>query len=343
MCDAGFPEPEIFSWMDVIDGATPTGIIRLDSPGRNWSTEQRLLRRGVHEGARLSAAEIDAMGEPAGRIVAMPQWYRGWCCALNQLRCRAVSASFSNDPDDVACLFDKQLCQQRLESAGCRMPRSLGTPECFDDLVERMRSMRCARVILKACHGSSASGIVALETSRTQIQAFTTARLAGGALWNQCPGRLIRELPAIAEIVDAICREHAQAQAWVPKMGWRSHRVDLRIVTIAGKARHAVLRMSRTPFTNLQLHNKRGDVAEFARAHSEAFHAANCEAERAASAFPKCLTLGVDVALDPEGRAWVLEANAFGDLLPGCLVDGRDTYRWQVDAMRERYVSATGL
>jgi hypothetical protein len=343
MREAGLPEPEVYSWVEVMEGATPSGFVRLDSPGRNWNTEQRLLVLGAGEGGSFSAQEIHAMPEPAGRIVAMSQWYRGWCRALGDLRARSSGAVFSSDPEDVACLFDKQRCQERLESAGCRMPRSLGTPAGFDDLVERMRSARCTRVFLKACHGSSASGVVALETSRSRIQAFTTARLAGGALWNRRPGQLLRELPAIAAVVDAVCREHAQAQAWVPKMGWRGHRVDLRIVTVAGRGRHAVVRMSRTPFTNLQLHNQRGDIAAFALEHGRALDAAKAAAERAAAAFPNCLALGVDVALDPAGRAWVLEANAFGDLLPGCLVGGWDTYRWQVEAMRERYVSAVGL
>jgi hypothetical protein len=346
MREAGLPDPDVVSWVDALDGAMPPGLVRLETPGRNWNTERRLLALGADEVdeedadatryTRLTAEEVAACGEPAGRIVAMRQWHLGWRRGLRALRARRPAAEFFSPPEDVACLFDKELCQRRLEAAGCAMPQSLGTPRSFDDLLERMRASRCARVFLKACHGSSASGVVALETSRGRVQAFSTARCAAGALWNTRPGSWLRELPAIAMLVDAVCRQRAQAQAWVPKLGWHGRRLDLRIVTIAGRARHVVVRLSRTPLTNLQLRNARGDLEAFAAAHGPALAAARAQAELAAAAFPRSLALGVDVALSRDGRAWVLEANAFGDLLPGCLAHGWDTYRWQVEALRER-------
>ena len=343
---AGHEPPEVVSWVDVLEGATPEGLVRIDSPGRSWNTEKRLLGLGVAaegSGDGFTALEIRSMSEPAGRIVARRQWHRGWSRALGELKARARHASFSSDPDDLILLFDKHACQERLERFGCRAPRSLGTPAGFDDLRERMRLAGCRRVMLKSCHGSSASGMLALEMSRGRIQAFTTARLANGALWNHRPVRLTTDWAEIIALVDALCRHKAQAQWWVPKMGWLGHRIDLRVVTIGGRAAHTIVRMSRTPFTNLQLFNQRGNMDRFGQEHPDALAAARAEAERAAAAFPRCLALGIDVALDPAGRAWVLEANAFGDLLPGCLVDGWDTYRWQVEAMRARYVSATGL
>jgi hypothetical protein len=42
--------------------------------------------------------------------------------------------------------------------------------------------------------------------------------------------------------------------------------------------------------------------------------------------------------LSPDWRAHaVAEVNAFGDLLPGLVVDGLDTYGEQVAALRRRY------
>ena len=101
--------------------------------------------------------------------------------------------------------------------------------------------------------------------------------------------------------------------------------------------------MSRTPLTNLQLRNTRGDADEFEKHLGERYLDVVAQASMAAAAFPRCLALGLDMAISPDGRAWLLEANAFGDLLPGCLVDGWDTYRWQVEEMRNGYVSAMGL
>ena len=256
------------------------------------------------------------MGEPAGRIVAMRQWYLGWRRALREMRTRIPAAEFFSPPEEVACLFDKETCQRRLEAAGCAMPQSLGIPLSFDDLLARMDAARCARVFLKACHGSSASGVVALEPSRGRIQAFTTARRAGDSFWNSRPGNLLRELPEIIAVVDAVCRQRAQAQAWVPKLGWRGRRADLRIVVIAGCARHTVVRLSLTPLTNLQLRNQRGDFEAFALAHGAGLAAARAQAQLTQlRRSPDAWRSRVDVALSPDGRAWVLEANAFGDLL----------------------------
>lgn len=347
---AGYPAPGVYSWAQLLPEcqlAEEAEVIRLESPGRNWATEEKLLKLGWAQSdiedpagelyTRISPNEVTALGEPAGRIVAMRQWYLGWRAALAGLG--EQQATFWNNPKSIAVLFDKESCQRQLEAGGCPMPPSLGTPASFDDLVERMRAKGRTRIFLKACHGSSASGVMALECRRGGFQAFSTTKVTERrgrtTLWNTRPGKLYRELSEIRRVVNAVCRERAQAQVWVPKMGWSGHRIDFRIVTIAGKAAHTVMRMSRTPLTNLQLKNQRGDVEVFAARHPEAFANARAAAETAAACFPDCFTLGVDVALSPSGKAYVLEANAFGDHLPGCMFEGLGTYAYAVKAWRE--------
>lgn len=341
--EAGHPAPVVHSWAQVLPEChlfEEAGVIRFESPGRSWATEEKLLKLGGEQPdpedpagelfTRISPGEITALGEPAGRIIAMRQWYLGWRAALERLGKQHPHATFWSSPTSIALLFDKETCQRQLEAGACPMPPSLGIPTSFDDLVERMRAQGRTRIFLKACHGSSASGVMALECARGAYQAFSTTKVTEQrgrtTLWNTRPGKLYRELAEIRRAVDAICRERAQAQVWVPKMGWDGHRIDFRIVTIAHKAAHAVMRMSRTPLTNLQLKNRRGDVEAFAARNPEAFASARAAAEKAAACFPDCFTLGVDVALSPNGKAYVLEANAFGDHLPGCLFEGRSTY-----------------
>ena len=49
-------------------------------------------------------------------------------------------------------------------------------------------------------------------------------------------------------------------------------------------------------------------------------------ARAVAAAFPACLYLGIDLLISPDRQPWVLEVNAFGDLLPGVRWRGQDTY-----------------
>lgn len=357
----GWPPCPVASWREVLEGGwePPAGaprLVRLESPGRNWPTEQRLLELGAGEpdpedpgtskafdtgtGAapcfdRLSLEQLAAMSEPAGRIVAMRQWYLGWRSALRRLESRLPGAVFLNSPASIAILFDKAACQQRLEAGGCPVPPALGIPASADALMAMMRQAGRRRVFLKTCHGSSASGVVALESSPAHgIQAFSTVELHSlkgrTLIFNRRPGAWTRGWAEVRPLLDAVCRQRALAQVWVPKAGWRGKTMDLRIVTIAGRARHMVVRLSRSPLTNLQLRNVRGDTAAFESERPAWARAARRAAEQAADCFPDCLTLGIDIALTPDGRPWVLEANAFGDHLPGCLYEGLNPWEWQV-------------
>ena len=349
---AGFRPPVVQPWSEFL----PHGEIdprathvRLETPGRNWDTERKLLLLGAAETdeadptgkhfERIDAPDLERLGEPVGRVYAMRQWYLGWRRALDQLLECAKARRFFNDPRSVATLFDKEKCQRQMEAGGCAMPASLGTPVNFEDLWERMRTHGKRRVFLKSCHGSSASCVVALESAGNQIQAFSTALLAGSppVLWNTRPGKLYRELREVIAVVNAVCRQRAQAQVWVPKCGWADHRIDFRVVTVAGTPTHAVLRMSKTPLTNLQLRNQSGDFTAFAAANPEGVERVYEQARQAARCFPECLSLGIDVALSSTNRAYVLEANAFGDFLQPRHLRGTHPYDTQL-----AYVSANG-
>jgi hypothetical protein len=205
-----------------------------------------------------------------------------------------------------------------------------------------MREAGLRGVFVKLAHGSSASGVVAYRTGGGTQEALTTVEMVrqGGEmrLYNS---RLIRryQRPAeVAALIDALVREGVQVEEWLPKAGLDDHVFDLRVVVIAGAARHTVVRMSRSPMTNLHLLNRRGDTsAVAARMGPEAWQAARRTCERAAAVFPDSLHLGVDLLIAPDYRRHaVLEANAFGDLLPGALSEGQDTYEAEIRAAAMR-------
>jgi hypothetical protein len=363
--------PRLIPWQWVLEGpvwerqleALPK-FLRLESPGRNWKVEQQLLIRGAaledEEAAsdwrKMPAETIASVTNDPGRVLPMRQWFLGWRRTLRELSAWAERGGFSSrwlcPPEDVICMFDKLVCQRKLENAGVAVPPALGVPQNFDELWELMRQAGRRRIFLKPCHGSSASGVVALESSRDDIQAFSTLETVeapdGLRLYNHRRIHIWRGASDVRRLVDAVCGERCLAQAWIPKAGISGRPFDLRVVVIGGRARQVMLRLGRGPMTNSQLLGGKGDVEMLHhRMGEEAWGnmLALCEMAMA-KCFPHSLHAGFDVLIEPNFRtARILEVNAFGDLLPGILHEGRDTYTWEVGESVRReaiQVSATG-
>jgi hypothetical protein len=197
-----------------------------------------------------------------------------------------------------------------------------------------------ARVFVKLAGSSSASGVAALAVGPGRVQVLTTVEVEGQGdnlrLYNNRAIRRIGSEPEAARLVDALCRERAQAERWVPKATIDGGPFDLRIVVIDGRACHRVARIGRSPMTNLHLLNRRGDAeAVRRRMDPDDWDAAMASCERAAGLFPNSLYAGVDLAIAAGFRRHaVLEINAFGDLLPGVVDgDGRSTHAAELDAL----------
>ncbi len=342
--------PTSMAWIDFLRGMplpelSQETVVRIDSPGKNWLVEKALLARGAPHVRQdwLETVDGDLVDDP-GRIFASYQHHQGLCQALWQVQHHFQNINWMQHPEDIVVMNDKASCQKRLEAAGVCVPRVLGVVRGFDDLMGRMDANRMNRVFLKLCHGSSASGTVALERSTGRMQAFSTAKMSDGVprgtvLHNWREISRYNDMRDIRRLVDAVCRHHAHAEQWVPKAGWRGRRFDVRVVVIEGKARHIVARLADGPFTNLQFGALRAPADEL-RSHlgPQVFDALCEQAERALACFPRSLYGGVDVCIDArKGLPHVLEVNAFGDLLPGVRCEGRDTYAWEVD-----HVSANG-
>jgi hypothetical protein len=328
----------------------PGAFVRLESPGRDFEVEKALLAAGADEPDAEGPTRIgrEAAGRLAfdkGRIWYPRQWYLGFRALLRRLGrqlSRCPPCVRMNRAADVEILFDKVRCQDRFARAGIPIPRGLGAVRSFAELRERMRETGCRAVFVKLAHGSSASGVVAYRTCGARQEALTTVEMVRQhgelRLYNS---RLVRRYhrPAeVAALVDALAREGVRVEEWLPKAGLDGHIFDLRVVVIGGEARHVVVRMSRSPMTNLHLLNQRGDLSSVvARMGPEAWSAARRTCERAAAVFPHSLHVGVDLLITPGYRRHaVLEANAFGDLLPGVLNEGMDTYEAEVRAVLAR-------
>ncbi|MER6347357.1 STM4014 family protein [Streptomyces sp. NPDC001532] len=330
---AGLPAPRVVPWLEVLraGGAEfdAPEIVRVDSPGENADVD-RLLR-----GA-----------EDPTRVEGSARWYAGFTAALRGLR----GGVRLDDPAELAVLFDKRRCHAVLDAAGVPVPASPTSGERaapvhgWDDVRALMAAHRMPRLFVKPAHGSSASGVLAVESGGGgRIRATTSVELApDGRLFNSLKVRRYESERDIAAIVDALAPDGLHLERWLPKASQQGRAADLRVVVVGGRATHAVVRTSRRPLTNLHLGGARGDL-DAARQAVEAAGARWADlldvCERAAACFPRTLCVGVDL-LPAVGwrRAAVGEVNAFGDLLPrltglpGSGAEGMDTYATQVAA-----------
>lgn len=336
---AGLPAARVVSWLDVLGGRAgfrPGELVRIDSPGEDAEVERAW--RGVDDPTRVEGTRL---------------WYERFTAAVHEIRALAAAggATLLDDPDGLAVLFDKRLCHAALSAAAVPVPESptsgAGAPEVrgWDDVRALQAASGLRRVFVKLAHGSSASGVLALETaSGGRVQATTSVERDGrGRLFNSLRVRRYSGDREVAPLIDALAPDGLHIERWLPKASQHGRVADLRVVVVAGRATHAVVRTSRSPMTNLHLGGGRGDLAA-ARAATEAAGGSWAETlaicERAAGCFPGVSRVGVDLL---PGRGWrrfaVGEVNAFGDLLPrltglpGSGAEGLDTYAAQVAAV----------
>ena len=360
------PAAAVVSYADLLCGRTHLAdhvragtLLRLDSPGKDFASERALLCTGAdtpdEEGvyARVSRREMEALECEKGRILYPRQWFHGFRSFLrlvDRQLSECAGYHFMNSAREVAAMFDKPRCHRRLSEARVPVPESLGEVNSFDELRERMRERGCARVFVKLAHGSSASGVVAYQTCGHRERAATTVEVVRGAcglrLYNSRRIRVYEEAGEIAPLIDELCRHRVHVERWLPKAGIEGKTFDMRVVVICGEARHAVVRLGSHPMTNLHLLGGRGPLAAVvSRMGDAAWEMAERTCVRAMTAcFPRSLHAGFDLRISPDFRRHdVLEVNAFGDLLPGVLHRGLDTYTAELEAVLKQKLNPLRL
>ncbi|WP_051712328.1 STM4014 family protein [Spirillospora albida] len=324
---AGLPEPHLIPWQEVLRGAEPRigagDLVRIDSPG--------------------SDPEVDALlrgpGNPA-RVGGGARWYRTFTAALRRIE-EAAGPRLLGDAREIAVMFDKRLAHARLEAAGVPVPDALPAVRDHAELRDRMAEAGARRVFVKPAHGSSASGVVALQTAPGgRVRAVTSAALAPGGPVNSLRVRAYETEREVAALIDALAPDGLHVERWLPKASLDGRVFDLRVVVIGGEPTHAVVRTSRAPMTNLHLGGARGSLPAVRRALGpDGWRRALAVCARAAACFPRSPMVGVDLLIGQNLRRFaVAEVNAFGDLLPGLTglpggtAEGLGTYTAQVKA-----------
>jgi len=351
LADQGFLPAEVIAYPDLIAGRVhlaqtlqPGAWLRIESPGKDEQANQALLRLGAEETDEEGGyAQISGtLPSDKGRILAPRQWYLGLRAFLRKVetqRRESPPHSIMNHPDDIALMFDKRACHACLQDRGIAVPPALPPIRSFDELEAAMQQANLRRVFVKLAHGSSASGVVAYQTNGAHAQATAAMELVTVAgetrLYNTRQIQTYRDKASIARLIDALCAHRVHVEAWIPKASMEGKAFDLRVVVIGGHAAHTVARLSRSPMTNLHLLNERRNRETVIDVMGEAnFSAAMTLCEDAMRLFPRSLYAGIDllVALGSR-RHFILELNAFGDLLHDTLFEGMDTYTLQIQRM----------
>lgn len=296
---------------------------KIEPPGDDPQVHLALLHMGC-ERLGLPPCACPERGE----LVAVDTWFMGFELVIQRLRALLESrpqASVVNAPDEIVAMTDKLQCQHRLRKQGVPTAPLLGAVQGYDHLVEMLDCEGLDRVFIKSRYGSSAAGVVAYRRAGGRQQATTSALLHadGRRLFNVKRLRSYQQLDDVRRLIDLVAAQGAYAEAWIPKPRAGDGHFDLRVVTLAGRSSHRVARLGRRPMTNLHLDSERVDPAQLLSADDLSLMERT--AEQAARVFARASIVGFDLVVH-RGTARVLEANAFGDLLPGLLWQGRDTY-----------------
>jgi hypothetical protein len=296
---------------------------KVEPPGDDPQAHLALLHLGCE---RLGRPPCPA--PERGELAALDAWFTGFEWAMQRLAALLASqpqARVVNAPDEIIAMTDKLHCQHRLREHGVAIASLLGPVQGYDHLVAMLDREDLDRVFVKPRYGSSAAGVVAYRRGGGRQQATTSALLHddGRRLFNVKRLRGYQRPDDVRQVIDLVAAQGAYAEAWIPKPRAGAGHFDLRVVTFAARAAHRVARVGRRPMTNLHLDCERADPAWLLPAQD--LSAMEATAEQAACVFARAGIVGFDLVVH-RGAARVLEANAFGDLLPGLLWRGRDTY-----------------
>ena len=331
------PPAQVLEWRDWL--AQPAllehalrqpGLLKIEPPGDDPAAHRLLLQAGCRLRGRAPVRAPEH-----GELLAMDAWFAGFASAMQDLAVQLAALPAIrafNAPAEILRMTDKLACQRQLAAHGAPIPALLGPVHGYDHLRSLLSAHDLVRVYLKPRYGSSASGVVAYRRNKAgRQQATTSATLQHGdgaaRLFNVKRMARYETTADIAALVDALAAQELYAEAWLNKPRCGDSHYDLRVVTLAGQPAHRVARIGQHMMTNLHLDNRRGDAAGLLNAADLA--ALENTAALAARAFPASHVTGYDLVAR-HGQAHVLEANAFGDLLPGLLWQGADTYAAQL-------------
>ncbi len=349
----GLSPAQVLSYESLLKGdcslrsAPENAIVRVESPGEDLTVDHLLIKAGEQLASAEGTCIYESDGrtrlpQEHGRILAPRQSYLGYVSSMRAWAedCRSSTQRlWTTSASALETQFDKSLCQANCARAGIPTPKPIGVVTGWDELSRKMSELGMERSFVKLANGSSASGVVAIRIRKGKVSAITSVEVVSGdhgiALYNSLKIRRYAGEKEVKKLIDEVARHRAYAEEWLPKATLERRVCDLRLLVIAGEPRHAVVRTSRSPLTNLHLGNRRGDIEDFWQRLSGLQKRELRETcRRCAELFPESLHLGLDILFTPGFRKhYLLEINAFGDLLPNVTHRGANAYEAQIDSV----------
>lgn len=315
-------------------------FVRIDSLGQNEEAERALLRLGYDDAVadgrcRLASPHTIEAPLRRGELVAPKQAYFGlvrYMRALDRVARARPSWRFLTAPLAIGELFDKNATAERLALAGLTTTERVPIDDT-DALLAHLEA-RPGALYVKLFHGSSASGLAVVRSNARTFAMNTTIAREGDRFFNTRRIHRYDRFAAARPVLDFLFAEGARVEHSIPKARFEGRFVDLRVLVVGFAPVVTVLRTSPHPITNLHLGGRPGDAGAFrACLPDDSWELALDECVRAAELFDS-FQLGVDVVLRPRsGGHAILEANAFGDLLPGARAAGLDVFSYEVHAL----------
>jgi len=342
----GCPPAHVVSYLELLrDGVErlaelpdEPALVRIDSAGEDFEVERQLLRLGYEDAvaAGVSTIEphaVEALKYDLGRILCPRQAHLGFVRLLGRLeRVLAEKRTWRllNRPAAIVELFDKRITSRRYGEAGIPVPEALQDVQRVEQLREQVRERGWSSVFVKLSCSSSASCLAVYHLRGRQESAMTTTEMTPGAWYNSLKVRQVTG-ERLRQLLGFLLREGSQVERHVPKARLGGAFFDCRVLVVAGEPAFTVVRQNRHPITNLHLGGYRGDLdALSAQLRPGALERA-MDSCRAVARLHDSFQLGVDLMYEPGlEQHRVLEANAFGDLLPNLTRDGLSVYQWQV-------------
>lgn len=342
---------QVVPWLEVLRDsrcllqlARGPRLVRVESWGEDLEVERALLRRGAEVSSRwlrrsqVHPEQIEAATALHGGIVAPRQAHLGVEEVLVELHHVFEQRHDWHWPQPVVSyheLFDKPQTYELCRFLGLRVPESIPVPASATELLAELEARAWRRSYVKLGCGSSASCLALVERGPHGVSVTTSMEIAGERLFNSLRVRRYARPALVERVLGFLLDEGAHVERGIDKLPSAGHHADVRFLYVRGLEPFVVLRQSKLPITNLHLGGSRGDVDRYrAKVGKDGWEEA-LQFVQVLGTQLDCWHLGVDMAFDRETRRpSVLEANAFGDLLPGIEREGKSVYAWEIESLR---------